>query len=69
MSAEMEKAVADAAAAAAKADEDAARKVARIQVETQEAVAWEALEKDINTLSDNDFRRFCVKKYGFFPGV
>jgi hypothetical protein len=55
--------------AVAKADEDAARKVARIQVEEQEALAWEGLEKSINSLSDGDFRRLCMQRYGFMPSV
>jgi hypothetical protein len=55
--------------AIAKQDDADVRRVARVQVEEQEALAWENLEKNINTLSDGDFRRFCLKKYGFFPGI
>jgi hypothetical protein len=55
--------------ALAQANEDQLRLNARVQIQEVAAHNAEQMAKNINSLSDAQFRRHVLETYGFFPGV
>jgi hypothetical protein len=55
--------------ALAQANEDQLRLNARVQIQEVAAHNAEQMAKNINSLSDAEFRRHVLQTYGFFPGV
>jgi hypothetical protein len=55
--------------AVAAAQEADLRRATRIQIEETVAHNAATTAKNINSLSDAEFRRHVLQTYGFFPGV
>jgi hypothetical protein len=55
--------------AIARAEEEKLRLATRVQVQEVAAHNAEMMAKNINSLSDAQFRRHVLETYGFFPGV
>ena len=55
--------------ALAQVNEDQLRLNARVQIQEVAAHNAEQMAKNINSLSDAQFRRHVLETYGFFPGV
>jgi hypothetical protein len=55
--------------AVAKTEEENLRKFARLQLEEQDKHNLDRLEQNLGRVSNSDYRRVVIAKYGFDPGI